>query len=71
MFVNFFVLWGNSVKRNRLLSMPGGGGMEEVLSWLRTVDEDRAAVLQQEDYSTVHLPSMRRLSDGAFWMAGI
>lgn len=45
--------------------------MEEGFSWLRTVDEDRAAVLQQEDYGRVHLPSMRHLSDGAFWMAGI
>lgn len=45
--------------------------MEGGFSWLRTVAEDRAAVLQQEDYSTAHLPGMRRLSDGAFWMAGI
>lgn len=46
--------------------------MEKGFSWLRTFDEGRAAaVLQQEDYSTVYLPSMRCLSDGAFWMAGI
>lgn len=69
-FVIFF-LWGNSVKRNRLLSVLGGEKMEESFSWLRAIDEDRAAVLQQEANSLVHLPSMRCLLDGAFWMTRI
>lgn len=52
-FVIFF-LRGSSVKKLRLPSLSGRGRMAEGFSWLKTVDENRAAMPQQEGYSAAY-----------------